>query len=154
MYLIFWHISKHWSIHISVSQKIKFFGIEKHYAHCLCIYALNHQKNFRMFRPKLSGCGPFKVLGRSRKLLYNSKIIFLVAKQLYELLMSVCMSLCLSVCLSVSFFWPNIFLNKFCFALSDWFFKTQPKYNKQNNTIALGFDSIEINQVVHSFTVP
>ena len=103
MYLIFWHISKHWSIHISVSQKIKFFGIEKHYAHCLCIYALNHQKNFRMFRPKLSGCGPFKVLGRSRKLLYNSKIIFLVAKQLYELLMSVCLSIYKSIYLYVYF---------------------------------------------------
>ena len=54
------------------------------------------------------------------------------------------------------FFWPNTFWAHNIFGhkislhpnflnLSGWFFMNQPKFNKQNHTIFLGFDSIEIN---------
>ena len=43
-------------------------------------------------------------------------------------------------------FWTQNFLApKFLLDLSGWFFMIQPKYNIQNHTIFLGFDSIEIN---------
>ena len=48
------------------------------------------------------------------------------------------------ICMTSLFLCTQIFLD-----LSSWFFMIQPKYNKQNNTIFLGFDSIEINLDYH-----
>ena len=47
--------------------------------------------------------------------------------------------------LNTQFFGHKISLHQHFLDLSVWFFMIQPKYNKENNTIFLGFDSIEIN---------